>query len=234
MTCVSCEGDQDGECFQSAGETVETRIELDDFNFLEIHDLFDVYLVDDTLNELIISAGSNLHDDIELKTKGNKLHVYNNAKCRWLRDYQRVVLTFRMKDLKFIRFRYPCYLASRDTLRWPDLDVYCYAKVFEADLKVNNHSFTYGVNFTCAGSCFLSGKTDKLTIMNRGVHHIFADSTVSVHANITNNSNGDIHAGRTDTLEAHIWRSGNIYYFGQPEIVTRDITSTGKLIRKGE
>ncbi len=234
IACLSCERENGGECLQSSGELTEVKIELPDFSILELYDLFDVYLIDDTVNELSILTGSKLQDDIELKTEGSKFMVYNNARCRWFRDYERVVLTFRCKDLKRVSLWYPCYVASQDTLTWPSLNIYSYAKVFEGDIKVNNDNFRFGVNFSCAGSCSISGKTGKLTIMNRGVHHIFADNLESVSADITNNSLGDIHAGCTDTLRAHIWESGNIYYRGNPEIILRDITSTGRLIRTNQ
>ena len=234
ITCLSCERENGGECLKSAGEPVEVKIELEDFSTFELHGLFDVYLIHDTVNELSIYSGSNLQDDIELKTDGSILQVYNNERCRWLRDYERVVLTLRCKDLKQVNMWYPCYLSSPDTLRWPSLYIYSYAKVFEGDIKVHNDNFRFGVNFSCAGSCSISGKTDHLTIMNRGVHHIFADKLESVNADITNNSLGDIYTGLTDTLTAHIWLSGNIYYRGDPEILLTDISSTGKLVRKDE
>lgn len=231
--CAACERQEESPCFQSASDPTEARIPLDDLQVLEVHDLFDVYLVQDTVNEVVVHAGSNLIDDLEFHQENNRLHVYNHSKCRWLRNYNRIRLTFRLKNLSRVSLWYPCHVETPDTVKWPDLYVYSFAKVFEGRLLVDNLTLRFGVNFTCAGSCSLAGHTGKLIIMNRGVHHIFADSLTSVAADITNNARGDIHLGPAETLSAHIWESGNIYYKGDPEIVVRDLTSTGRLIGNG-
>jgi len=223
ITCISCERENGSHCLQGYGEPSEIKIPLPYFNNIEFHDVFDVYLVHDTIDELTINTGSNLLDDIEIETEGSKIHVYNLARCRWLRDYARVALTVRFRNLNRVGIRSPCYLESLNTIRRPAFDIYSFAKVFEGNIKVDNDKLKFGVNFSCAGSCRLSGRTGELEIMNRGVHHVFADSLVSLKADITNNSSGDIHAGLMDTLEAHIWLNGDIYYRGDPEIVVHSL-----------
>lgn len=232
LTCfASCQRVPADDCLENYGSVSEERLELPVFTQLYIYDIFNVYLIQDTINELIIKTGDNLQDEIEVTLSENILHIYNHSKCRWLRQYERAELYLRFSDLYGLKVVRPCKVVTLKPITQSYFWIHSASKLFEGDIEINNKNFRFGVNFQCSGSTRISGKTHSLTIMNRGVYHIFADSLNSSFANITNNSLGDIWAGTTDTLAAHIWLSGNVYYRGDPVIITNEMTSTGRLIR---
>jgi len=230
VSLISCERDSSSDCFQSYGTVTEEIRELPTITHIEIHDIFNIYLVQDTVNEITIKTGDQLLDDIETRVAWKKLHIYNHSRCRWLRKYDRPELYLRFKDLKWLGIWEPCKVVTVKPITNSYFKIYSFSKLFEGDIELNNESFDYGVNFHCSGSTKISGYTRHISLMNRGIHHILADSLVSSFADITNNSTGDIRIGTCDTLAVKIWWSGNVYYRGEPEIINPEFISTGKLI----
>ena len=228
---VSCQRDPSSDCLENYGSVSEERLELPVFIQLDIHDIFNIFLMQDTINELVIKTGDNLQDEIEVTLSEKTLHIYNHSKCRWLRKYDRAELNLRFRNLYGLRVWEPCKVVTLKPITKTYFTIYSFSKLFEGDIELNNKYFKYGVNYSCTGSTKISGQTRSLTLMNRGVHHIMADSLISSFADITNDSRGDIWAGTTDTLSVHILLSGNVYYRGDPVIMTSEITSTGRLIR---
>jgi|GEM_PF-1922436 hypothetical protein len=228
---ISCTRDTSSECFQYYGGVTEELRELPGIIQIDLYDIFNIYLIQDTVNELTIKTGDQLLDDIETRVAGKRLYIYNHSRCRWLRKYDRPELYLRFMDIECLRLWEPCRVVTLKPITKPYFKIYSFAKLFEGDIELNNDYFDFGVNFACNGNTKISGSVHQVSLMNRGVHLLLADSLVSSSADITNISRGDMWIGNCDTLAVRILLSGNVYYRGDPEIIYSEINSAGKLIR---
>ncbi len=76
-----------------------------------------------------------------------------------------------------------------------------------------------------------SGSTNGNNLRNGGSGQIDVMGMSSATADVTNEGSGNIKLTVSEYLNAKIYGSGNIYYWGHPPDVDEDITGSGKLIR---
>jgi len=204
----------------NAGSIITKNIEISDFDKIYVEDIFEIFLIQDTVCKIEAKGGSNLLPNLEFNINDDKkLTINDNNSARWSRDYKKIELYISVDTLRFLELNAPSKIVSQNTLITPELKIYSitdFAEI-EIDLVCNN---CYVVNSgTSGGIINLSGETNSFTFWARASLQINAENFIANYVTVKTESIGDCSINVNKELSVEILRSGNIYYKGNPETI---------------
>jgi hypothetical protein len=221
----------DGDCLKSSGaETSEERM-LSDFKAIELSDLFNVWLVNDTITKIIVETGENLISDIKTEISDTTLKISNTSKCRFLRGYGNYPkLIIHVKDLKLVQIYEPCNVYTIDTLKNYQIQFIFNADISTANLCIESTYLTLDLWSDVTGEYTIKGKSFYLISNTYGYSKINAKDLECDNIILNSVSTGNITVTAKSTLNVTILGSGNVYYYGNP-VITQKIEGAGKIIK---
>jgi hypothetical protein len=203
-------------CDESSDITSK-NIEISDFNQIYVNDIFDINLIQDSVCKIEIVAESNLIPELKFEVDENKiLIITNNNTARWATNYNKPILNISIDTLWFITVNSPSKIKSQNTLITPELKIMSTAEYSDVDLNINCDNFYFACSETSGGKLYIEGITNNFTANQRGSYEINAESFISNYVYISQESiaNCKVHVLKELTIE--IFRSGFIYYKGDP------------------
>lgn len=229
----SCDKDHSNNCLSSTGDIIFETRNLESFTYLSLHDKFNLYLITDSVNFLKIEAGENIIDGITSDISNDTLTIRNTNRCNWLRSYKKpinlYVSSYTLRRLFIYGYS---NIETVNTFKANYIVVEAASPISKVTLDLDVRTCYFSAEYT-TGDFILTGTTDSLRIFNFGTGYVFAQGLESRRCWVLNNSTGDIHVKTSDRLHVEIHRSGNIYYYQEPnEINIIEISSTGQLIPK--
>lgn len=229
---LSCQKTFD--CISGVGEKVTNKYEISDFDTLIINDNFEITLIQDTINELIVTAYKKYSDAVTYKISENCLLLDNTYNCKFTKpEKSKISINLHVKELSLIRINAPSNIHSDNTLiNDNEIGVIVNPKFFEANLNVNCRVFYFWNTHLNGGKMYLHGNSEYLKLWNTSLFSVDASGLNTDNAYIENNSKSDIYLNARKFLKCKITGSGNVYYQGNPStIIVEDTASSGKLIK---
>jgi hypothetical protein len=228
----ACDNEKSPDCFKKTGEIETKIIDLDSFEYIDINDLFNVVLIQDSTNKLEIKGGKNVIQKVEFTQNDTLLSIENTNTCNWTRSYQEVIeLDIHFTELKRVGIYGQVYLTNRDTIYSSDLSIVVYSKASKANLTVNTNQFRFSL-WEATGEYYLHGKTNYSYYGTGRYGYIYAKDLKSKYVRASNESTGDIYVNADNSIQAWLSSYGNIYYTGNAtDITIEEESSTGKLIK---
>jgi hypothetical protein len=219
--------------FDDSGNIIQKKFDLPAFDYLHLKSVFDVVLIQDSVYAITIEGDEDILKKVSADVSDSVLTMENNYIPKWLKPKSnKVKLYLRLKSLKEIDVYETSNVESQDTLYLPVLGVIFHCKLAEANIIINCNSFYYWDDFPCGGMLTLGGKAKNLAIWNFALMAVDAQNLIADTAYIENHSKGDCRVRAENILRYSILGQGNIYYYGTPQqIIARDTTSSGKLIK---
>ena len=226
-----CEKDSFCNCLQSTGsETSETRM-LPDFTSVEMNQNVDVIVRKGPLNMATVTAGKKLLDGISTKVENGKLYISNQNKCNWLRDYKnKFTVEVQYRELYFLTTRGSGNFNCADTLTSSEFQVDSWNGSGTINLLLNCNEVRLKLH-TGPADINAAGTADVLYLYTAGNGFLRTAALVSDYAYVTTKSTGDTEVHPVKELEAIIEYQGDVYYKGNPQVISTDITGSGQLIR---
>lgn len=204
------------------------ELPLKDFHALKISGIYNIVLIQDSANRLIIT-GKNDINSIDAFINSDTLIIDDHKNMSL--NLNRNTLTLHFSSLKYMATYDPVNVSNTDTIK---ADMFYYdaiGEIAEARLIVDCN-YLYVVNYAnTLGYFHFNGKTNGCTFINSYGCSIFADSLSCKNAVIDNASAGDVYTNASEHLRAIIRGPGNIYYHGTPVIEIVKIRGNGKVIR---
>lgn len=209
-------------------EDESTReIILEDFKVVKIYGIYNIVLIQDSLNKVVITGKNNINS-IDAWLQNNELIINDPSKMSFNSDKNRLELHFR--NLETLVTFNPVSVSNTDTIR-ADLFIYdAVVEVAEVNLVVKCNTLVVGSANTI-GNFSLSGKADYCYLYCRYGCSFFAGSLSCSYAEIYNESVGDVYIGASGYIKAFIRSPGNIYYYGNPDIEIAEKRGDGRIIR---
>ncbi len=222
------------DCISDTGEKVSYEYNINSFDTLVINDNFNVSLIQDTVNKLIISAYEKYADATIFNIYENSLTLGNDYNCKFTKpEKSKINVKIHLKSISLIRVNAASKIISENTLiNNNETGIIVNTKFFEADLKINCRVFYFWNTHLNGGKMYLQGKTNILKLWNTSLFAVDASKLTTDSAYIENTSKGDIYANVNEYLSCVIKSSGNVYYYGSPpKITVNDTISSGRLIK---
>ena len=209
-------------------EEESTReITLKDFHYLEVNGIFNIILIQDSTNRLIITGANNI-STIDALIKDDSLVIDDHKKISL--NHAKNTLTLHFTDLNYLRFNDPVNVSNQDTIRADLFTIVAVGGIAEVRLVINCNTFQILNHANTLGYFNFIGRAENCSIANRYGSCVFADSLVCKNAEIYNESIGAVRVNASDNIEASIRGSGNIYYHGSPIIKITELTGKGRVI----
>ena len=214
-----------------SGKTVTKEIALtENFTTIEVKELFDIKLVNDTENKAILTCGENLLPGIKIYVENESLYLDQDLKYKWSRNYDKIKLELHLISASYINVHKPCHIFTTDTFKSSNFILVDWGKFTDLDVLLDVAYTSIQVSSDNYGIYRLHGKTQDADFVGRGSIFVYAGDMEIRNCNVDTKSIGDFYLEVSKSLNATITSSGNIYYKGNPVIVN-DLKSTGKVIR---
>jgi hypothetical protein len=203
-----------------SGIIVTKEYKLEDFSEIYIEDIFDVFLIQDTICKLELEGGDNLLPNIDFKVKDKEFHIKNKNGSNWSRNYEKIKVYITLKDITFLKVDESANLSTIDTLVLPKLTVQSINDYSDINLTIKSNNFSIVNESTSGGYFTIKGETVNSKIWARGSCIIDAYELKSVNTNIKTESIGDCAINVSEKLKVEISRTGDVYYKGKPAEIT--------------
>ncbi|HOW24288.1 MAG TPA: head GIN domain-containing protein [Bacteroidales bacterium] len=239
---TGCDGP--GNCIDGNGIVqTETRI-TGSFTGISSESFFDVYLIQDSIEEVIVEAESNLLPYIQTVVSGSVL-ILREQKHYCLDNTLPVKITVRVKNLEKVALTGSGNIQGNSELETHSLeidltgsgniDMEVKAQQVEAWLggsgNIDLGVTTYDIQATITGSGDLHfwGETLDSDVTITGSGNIRAYGLVQDNCYVTITGSGSVYVFVNDYLDVKITGSGSVYYRGSPQIKA-SITGSGKVV----
>lgn len=202
--------------FHDEGENIETIIELDVFTQIEIKNVFNIEIVKDSENYIIYKGGEQIFNEMKYVSQAGRLSLDYNF-TNWTNNLEIPTLEIHLSLLESLDLKGSCNIKSIGQLHGDKLSIYVYdsADVYEINFNIsynnlNYHSRGSGGKFAIRGTC----PTASYTL--NGSANLNATKLVSKNVTVIHNSLGDAHIYAEDKIAVTFYKSGDLYYSGNP------------------
>ena len=200
------------------------------FTSVRIEDNINVVLLKDTFCHVTLACGSGIIDHIKTEVTDNRLRLWNNSTCNWVRDLDpQIIANVYYTTLEEISYSATGKVSTEDTLKEQKFTLNVRDGAGSIQLKVNVDTAWFNQH-DGATDINLSGKVNAQYIYNNGLGPVNALNLKSLFTFVNNRGTNDCFVQVQDHLEARIEYCGNIYYLGNPQVIISWIEGSGKLL----
>ncbi len=229
---LSCEKADD--CFSGAGKSVSQEYNLPEFDTIFADDNFKIILVQDTFNSLSVSGYESFVKETKFEIINNSLYLSNSHKCKFSYPKKNaVLLTLRFNKIDKIVLNASVIVNSSTALKnEKEIGLIINSKYNEVNLNLSCKTFYYWNTHLNGGKINLTGETETLKLWNASLGSVNAKNLKAFNVFIDTDSKTDCFIRPEYKLNCTIRGQGNVYCFGQPDILILDDSSSvgGKLI----
>lgn len=229
---LSCNKPSAPDCFKKTGSQTSATRTLEPFISVVLDSHMDMTIQNGPEYKVELFGGANMLDEIKTSVSDGTLTITNKNKCNFTRGYKHSLsLMVTCPDFQYVVtnsigniYTTPNFHQDTLSVRSEDGDIYLYGSYYK--LQTSSHGY---------GNVTFKGTTNKLFVYMYGTNYLYAgDGLVFNYALIGNTSLAQAYVNVTDSaaLEYNISKSGNIYYKGNPVVLTGTINGTGKIIKE--
>jgi len=204
------------------------EIILEDFSAVEVYGIYNIVLVQDTTNRLVVT-GSNDVNSVDALIKNDTLIIDNHKKVSFNAEKNRLVLHFT--NLYHIATHDPVNISNRDTIKAGRFVYHGVGEITEAELVIDCNQLIVANSANTLGNFYFTGKASYCLLWNRYGSCMYADDLTCKDADIYTESVGPVNINASDHIRAFIRGPGNIYYYGYPLIDIEEKTGEGEIIK---
>lgn len=221
------------EALFNAGDKLTKEVNLPDYSTIEIESTFEIEIISDTVNKVLITCGENLQPFVKISQANDILYLRHEIKNNWSRKYDRVKLEFHTKPFSRINVRNPVKIYTTKVYKAPTFAIVDFMKYSELDIHIDVESCLVAMSSDNFGQFRVKGKARESQFWGWGSCRLQADSLVTEYCNVLHRGIGNVFVNVTKQLDADIQAAGNIYYTGNPSVVNlRQKPGAGNLIKK--
>lgn len=227
-----CRKEQWDDCFTGTGDIVLDERHVPHFTAIDLSDRFDLVIVPDTIDRVILETGQRLLEQIRTEVDGTALVIRDRNTCNWVRRFDvPMKVTVHCSDLRELI----CRGTGDVDLTAPIVVPWFHLRLWNAmgthRIKVEADSVLIHAN-TGPGDVVLEGATGYLGLYLGARGSIDTRATSASVVEVNNSGVNDVHLRADDWLGAAITSSGNVYHSGPGTVLWTAITGSGQLIQE--
>ena len=231
LIIYSCKKENGCDCLKGAGKDSVKELVLQPFKFLRVDKNLIVEIKTDTFFKMKVLAGNNLIPLVHAGYAGDTLVLSNDNKCNWMRSYDKKVnVVITVPYLEEIKQTGIGKIFSTDTLRGSDLTLDI-KNSGDIDLRVNVSNLHCNIH-AIDGDITVKGFAGVNYVYNHGEGFIYAGELQTDITFLGSYDVGTCYVRAKDRLEVTIDYTGSVYYSGDPPVIKKSITGSGKLIHQ--
>ena len=220
-----------GVCVSNSGPIIRQTRDIAGFNQIVLNDNVSLILTTDSVQSLVVEAGTNLLGGIGTKVENGLLTISNSNSCNWLRDYSKPINVYlSMQNVWKIEYNASGDISTTGSLKLDSLTVEVWGGCGTIDMSLNIFKGNFSLNMGTA-NFKLRGLSAITSVYVKDYGFFDGRDLETGYTFITSNGSNDCYVRVSASLEATIGSIGNIYYTGDPPKVKENIVGAGKLIR---
>lgn len=231
LLAVACNKPSAPDCFKTTGKQTSITRTLTPFYAVDLEANLEMTLVNGPEYKVEIFGGANMLDKVTTSVSDGTLTIDNKNACNFVRGYKHhLKLTVTAPNFKFAVTNSIGNIIVNDLIQ-DTLFVYSEG----GDITIDG---AYNVVRTSShgnGNVYFKGTTNKMYVYMNGTNFLYADECVVtnyVFIESISLANAYIKAPDAGTFEYHLWKTGNIYYKGNPSVVSGKIEGKGAVIKE--
>ena len=229
---VSCEKFKPGDCFKNAGEITSIERELDDFKYLNMNNNVDVFLTYAPSYSVTVKAGKNIIPGIKTQVSNHTLTISNENHCNWVRSYEKPIEVYLSTPvLDSIVYQSSGNLISTNQFPGDSLKLDVLEGAGSIELWLDIHKLIINLSYGTA-DLNVKGYAHLSYLYSAAYGPADLSSLETVYTFMTNNSTNICRVRSSLGLDVNIFNVGDVYYSGNPQSISTEITGTGKLIKE--
>jgi hypothetical protein len=218
--------------FDSGKTTTREIIIQHPISAFNVHSIFDISLVQDTMNKVLVTCGENLQSFVDIYSKGDSVFLEQHTKDNWSRNYEKIKLEIHINQSFYINIWAPVNLSTSGMLNIENFTVLDWGIFSELNVDLNVNSCTIVNSPEHFGLFKARGKSNSTFLWNRGSCKFFMDSLVNQSCYVKQGGWGGMYVNVKDNLTVSLEFTGNVFYTGEPsQIIIEKQSSTGRLIK---
>lgn len=218
-------------CDKSGKKAITIEESTAPFHTVELNDVFDVALVEDSVFYIEIIGSPKMVEGVEFRVQDSTLYLDRKNGNRWYRPgSNEVQVVIHAKPLELVVANKSCFVSTVNPITSYEFGLVFKDKSSHGKLDLNCYSFYFWNNEPTGGYLELSGNTYFLKLWNAAIMTVDAKNVTANYARIENYSKGDCTVTVNDHFDYVITGFGNIHLYGSPVINEIQDTGEGKLI----
>jgi len=213
------------------GPVVSKTYTVNQVTRLFVDDNIHVKLLPDTINKLVIEAPEKAIDGIKQYKGSDSLYLVNENKHNWLNYTDSVIVTVHFGNhLTSINTMGTGNIHSVGTLQPNKLTLYAwegasdfYIDIVAGHLRMVSHSIT-------TSGFYVNGRVNTVNLAIKGRGKVNALLLDCPSVDVKHYGANHLFLFADSVLSGNLYGVGNIYFTGQPDIVSVNITGDGKLL----
>ncbi len=231
ISVSSCEDDFPGDCFKNTGDMTSETISMGGFCQVNLYDNIDLYIIPDTVDKAIITAGSNIIDKINLNVSDSILEMRNQNTCNWVRNPNYPVsVHLHTRSLNSIRYRGSGNIETTYPIEGRSFRLWIREGHGIIKIEANTHHVYLDYKSGTADVYYSGENVDYLGVFAGAYGKFDSRNLKTRFAYINQMSNNDLYTYAREILSVELHMLGNIYYKGEPDSIIQVKHGTGKLI----
>ena len=217
--------------FDTGTETSREIVITETFSSINFKNIFDVTIIQDTINKIIITCGENLQAKVSAVVKEGQLVLDHSETNNWSRKYKHIQAELHVITSPSIHVNAPINLKSIGTLKGELFWLCDYGKISEIDINIDVKSCGIYMSSDNFGVFKIKGKCENADLWGWGSAVVKADSLLAKNCHVKHRGFGDVYVNVSQQLAVSLEFSGNVYYTGNPsKIAIEEKLSSGSLI----
>jgi hypothetical protein len=232
---VSCKKENALDCFKTTGSEITETRNVGAFTVISLYDNIDLNITKGAEFKIDVVAGKHVIRNIKTTVTDGVLSIDNNNKCNFVRGYKRkVTVNITLPYIVKVESRGVGTIIFTENFQQ---DTILLRAENSGDIYLNGSFNEVRTSSHGNGDIYVSGTCDRLYGYMYGTNMLQAENLViNSYVFVESVSIADcfINAPLNGPLEYNIWRSGNIYYRGNPTAINSFSNSDakGRLIKR--
>lgn len=218
-----------------AGDTVTTiKVVNEPFTTIDIENIFDITLVNDTVNKVEVTCGENLQSYVSVNVKDGILYLDHSVKQNWSRSYEKIKLKVHLTFGPRIDIHEPISLKTEGVFKCDNFTIIDFWKVSEVDVAIDADFCGIYMSSDNFGYFKVKGKAQSADIWGWGSAYVMADELVIAgNCHVKQRGMADVYVNVAGQLSVSLEFTGDVYYKGNPsQIIIEQQLSSGRLIKE--
>jgi len=231
ITVISC-NKSSPDCFKKAGKDSKLERTLTPFKIVQLETNIEITLVKGSDYKVEIFGGQNLLEKVKTSVESGTLIIDNGNGCNFVRGYDDPI-KITVTSPRFERV-ITNSVGKVNTLSDFQQDTMFFSSE-GGDMIINGNYTELKSSSHGNGNVYYKGTTNKMYVYMNGTNYLYAeDGTITNYVFIESLSLADayITAPTNGTFEYHLWKTGNIYYKGNPVSVSGKSEKGGVVLKK--
>ncbi|HET8884806.1 MAG TPA: head GIN domain-containing protein [Salinimicrobium sp.] len=232
-----CDSENAPECLKTTGEFIEKTIEVPFFETVIIYDRINLYIKQGEFQEVIVKAGENFIDEVNVSVENNELRISEKTGCNWSRSYGTTTVYITIPNLKKIQHNSSGTIESVGILNFQILDLISLNQERSSNIYTNG---IFDLNLECQNlnisndnltKYFLTGTTTNFYIgFYNGDGRVEAANLTAQNVNIFHRGSNKIIVNPQESIQGQIRSTGDVISVNIPPIIGVENFYTGQLI----